>query len=337
MKMMISRCILLALVLLVCMGACESAMAEKITIVDGMNRSVEVPCPPERIVSTTASASELIYIFGGMDRIVGRDEYSTFPYDLAEKPVVGSYSKTTNVELALDLHPDVVISDSSMLPETIKQIEEAGVPVVVVGMNCELDSIIYNIRVMGEMMGDQKEAEELIGFMQKYTDLIQMRTKNLPESEKPLVYHECKEDKTNAAGTPKGGHINFAGGINIAHDEAVERPVVSKEWVLEKNPDIIIAKLSSSDPDTDEALKLKRDEVISRPGLKDTNAVKNGTVYVYHPFLRRGPRLVGYLLYFAKWFHPDLFKDIDPTGVEREMLQKFYGVDPKGTWAYPEI
>lgn len=331
-----SRCILLAVMLLVCMGACENVSGEKITLIDSLNRSVEVSCPPERIVSTTASASELICIFGGLDNIVGRDEYSTFPYGLAKKPVVGSYSKTINVELALDMQPDVVIADSSMLPETIKQIEDAGVPVVVVGMNCELDSIICNIRVMGNMMGDQKKAEEIIEFMQKYTDIIRERTKDLPESEKPLVYHECKEDKTNSDGTPKDDHIDFAGGMNIAHDEAVKRPIVSKEWVLEKNPDIIIAKLSSSDPDTEEALRLKRDEVISRPGLKETKAVKNGTVYVYHPFLRRGPRLVGYLLYFAKWFHPDLFEDIDPTTVEREILQEFYGVDSTGTWAYPE-
>lgn len=77
MNVKFSGFVLISLMLLSCLGIVEGAEAETITIVDGMNRSVEVPCPPERIVSTTASASELISIFGGMDNIVGRDEYST--------------------------------------------------------------------------------------------------------------------------------------------------------------------------------------------------------------------------------------------------------------------
>ena len=336
MNMKLLGYVLVVLTLLSSLGSCESAEAETITIVDSQNRSVDVPCPPERIVSTTASASEFICIFGGMDNIVGRDKYSTFPPGLEEKPIVGSYSKTTNVELVLDLNPDVVISDTSMLQETIEQIEEAGVPVVVVGMNCELDSLMYNIQVIGDMMGNQEKAEELNEFIQEYVDIIQERTEDLNEDEMPLVYHECREYKSNAIGSPKDDHITFAGGINIAHDEPVERPVVSAEWVLEKNPDIIITRVSGTDPATKEVLEEKRNEILSRPGLKETNAVQNGAVYVYHPFLRRGPRLPGYLLYFAKWFHPELFEDIDPAAVENELLEEFYGMSLEGTWAYPE-
>ncbi|NYT10429.1 MAG: hypothetical protein GKC09_10960 [Methanosarcinales archaeon] len=47
--------------------------------------------------------------------------------------------------------------------------------------------------------------------------------------------------------------------------------------------------------------------------------------------------MVGYLLYLAKWFHPELFQDIDPAAVEKDMLQKFYGLNLEGAWAYPEV
>jgi len=40
-------------------------------------------------------------------------------------------------------------------------------------------------------------------------------------------------------------------------------------------------------------------------------------------------------LYLAKWFHPDLFKDIDPEAVHRELLQKFFGLEPDGVYVYP--
>ena len=39
----------------------------------------------------------------------------------------------------------------------------------------------------------------------------------------------------------------------------------------------------------------------------------------------------------GKWFHPELFEDIDLAAVEDEMLQKFYGAEIEGAWAYPQI
>jgi iron complex transport system substrate-binding protein len=88
-------------------------------------------------------------------------------------------------------------------------------------------------------------------------------------------------------------------------------------------------------PATVEKLIEKRDEIMSRPELRDTTSVRNGRVYISHLSLRRGPRLVGYILHLAKWFHPDLFDDIDPVAVEKDILRKFYGLDLEGTWAYP--
>ena len=300
----------------------------------------EAPCPPEQIVSTISSASELICVLGGMDNIVGRDEYSRFPPGLDEKPVVGSsIRKTISVERVLDLDPDMVITGRHIPSETLETIESAGVPVVVVGTSCEAESLIRNVRMLGEMMDTGEMAEELVGFVEGYANLVRGRTRDLDIEDKPLVYHECAfgEYRTTAAGTPVDECITLAGGVNIAHDEVLEKPVVSGEWVTEKNPDIIISQVPSRSPAIGEVLREKRDVILSRPELKETNAIKSGKVYVSHLFLRRGPRLVGYLLYLGKWFHPELFEDIDPAAAEREMLQEFYGIELEGTWAYPEI
>jgi iron complex transport system substrate-binding protein len=83
-------------------------------------------------------------------------------------------------------------------------------------------------------------------------------------------------------------------------------------------------------------LHAKRAEILLRPELKETNAIRNGRVFISHLSIRRGPRIVGYLLYLAKWFHSELFWDIDPAAVEREMLRKFYGLEMDGAMAYPE-
>ena len=40
-------------------------------------------------------------------------------------------------------------------------------------------------------------------------------------------------------------------------------------------------------------------------------------------------------LYFAKWFHPDLFEDIDPEEVHEELVQEFFGQELEGAYVYP--
>jgi iron complex transport system substrate-binding protein len=82
-----------------------------------------MPRPPDRIVSLTPTASELICVFGGMDKIVGRDDHSNFPPGLDEKPALGSsIRKTINVERLLDLHPDAVVTGGHISSETLKKI-----------------------------------------------------------------------------------------------------------------------------------------------------------------------------------------------------------------------
>ncbi|KUG18640.1 vitamin b12 abc transporter, b12-binding component btuf [hydrocarbon metagenome] len=297
------------------------------------------PSPPGRIVSLTPIASELICIFGCIDRIVGRDDHSTFPPALGEKPAVGSgVYRTISAKRVLDLDPDIVVTGRRVPQEEFEKIGSAGVPVVVIGTGCELEALITNILTLGKRMAAEKKAGELVDFLERYANLIRDRTGDLNIEGKPRVYNECAFRRyITKTCTTADEVISIAGGTNIAPDEDLGRLEVSGEWVIRSNPDVILSQVSSTSPATVEMLLSKRDEILSRPELKGTNAIRNGRVYISHLSIRRGPRMVGYLLYLAKWFHPELFQDIDPAAVEKDMLQKFYGLDLEGVWAYPEV
>ena len=297
------------------------------------------PSPPGRIVSLTPIASELICIFGCIDRIVGRDDHSTFPPALGEKPAVGSgVYRTISAKRVLDLDPDIVVTGRRVPQEEFEKIGSAGIPVVVIGTGCELEALITNILTLGKRMAAEKKAGELVDFLERYANLIRDRTGDLNIEGKPRVYNECAFRRyITKTCTTADEVISIAGGTNIAPDEDLGRLEVSGEWVIRSNPDVILSQVSSTSPATEETLLAKRDEVLERPELKETNAVRNGRVYISHLSIRRGPRMVGYLLYLAKWFHPELFEDIDPAAVEKDMLQKFYGLDLEGVWAYPEV
>jgi len=75
--------------------------------------------------------------------------------------------------------------------------------------------------------------------------------------------------------------------------------------------------------------------VISQPGFDEIKAVREGKIYIIDTGIVTGPRQIVGFLHFAKWFHPQLFEDIDPEAVHKEMLSRFYNVNEEGCWAYP--
>jgi len=48
------------------------------------------------------------------------------------------------------------------------------------------------------------------------------------------------------------------------------------------------------------------------------------------------------LIYYARWFHPDLFADLDPVAVHREVIETFFGAqewqaqEQRESFVYPE-
>ncbi|WP_286877843.1 ABC transporter substrate-binding protein, partial [Methanosaeta sp. UBA458] len=203
------------------------------------------PSPPGRIVSLTPIASELICIFGCIDRIVGRDDHSTFPPALGEKPAVGSgVYRTISAKRVLDLDPDIVVTGRRVPQEEFEKIGSAGVPVVVIGTGCELEALITNILTLGKRMAAEKKAGELVDFLERYANLIRDRTGDLNIEGKPRVYNECAFRRyITKTCTTADEVISIAGGTNIAPDEDLGRLEVSGEWVIRSNPDVILSQV----------------------------------------------------------------------------------------------
>ena len=68
------------------------------------------PSGPARLVSLTPSATEIVAALGATKELVGVDEYSTFPPEVAALPKVGSFLQP-NLEAIVMLAPTLVIVD----------------------------------------------------------------------------------------------------------------------------------------------------------------------------------------------------------------------------------
>lgn len=330
-------CALLAIIFFCLLEACcGEETGDIITIVDGTGKSVNISPPVERIVSITSRASEIISALGSGDKIVGRDSYSFFPSSLEGVPVVAESSYRPNIELIHELDPDLVIADSMLSEEYRKKIESAGIPVIV---ETALDSttIATSVSHLGVLLGREAQAQELIDFIKKYQDIVEERTSDLKAEDKPAVYIEIGQPyHTMASGTIFHNLTIAAGGINIAADEPVRYPTMDPEWVVMTDPEIIFS-YASNKADENLTFKMKEihAEILSRSELSDVKAIKDGRVYVLGNPVAWGIRSIVGELWLARWFHPDLFEDIDPEAVHRELLEKFFDEELKEKCVYP--
>ncbi|HOI70229.1 MAG TPA: ABC transporter substrate-binding protein [Methanothrix sp.] len=288
-----------------------------------------------RIVSITSRTSEIICALGAGDRIVGRDSYSIVPSSLEDVPVVAGSSYTPNVELILELEPDLVIDDSMLSDDYRQRIEDAGIPVIVETSwdPATVDGVVSHL---GIVLDEEDRAGEIIGFIEQYHDIVEERCADLKEEEKPAVFFEWSQPyHSGASGTLFHNLTVASGGINVVADETAKYPTVSPEWLAERDPDIILRLVSSTEDLTEEMMVEARDEILSRPGLISVKAVEDDRAYILSSPVTTGVRSIIGELYLAKWFHPDHFEDIDPEEVHEELVQQFFGQELEGVYVYP--
>jgi len=326
-------------------GAAEKA--KKITITDSYGRQVEVPSPPGKIISLNSNVTEMLYVLSMGDKIIALSDDQRFPPQAKEKQTVGP-TFTPNVEKIVAQRPDLVFAygpsgGPALKKELAEQIEAAGIPLVYLDLY-KPRSFASDLRTLGKIVGREAEAEKYVAFVEKYFRLIEERLQKVKPEERVKVYLEGRTGDyvTYAQGSGGDERIALAGGVNIAANEPGRYPKVSAEWVLAQNPQVVIKEvLHTNIPmgyGITEPGKLEemRKNIMKRPGWEGLDAVKKGRVYLISTELSGSPRDVVLLCYYAKWFYPQLFADLDPAAVHREILEKFYKLEYKGIWVYPE-
>jgi iron complex transport system substrate-binding protein len=332
----------LVLVLIASVLAPSSAVGaeETVTVTDEAGRSVEVPYPPERIVCLVPSAAEVIYALDESDRMVGKTDDCDLPPALLEKPSVGTASNRVNVELILDLNPDLVIGRTGALfPEEIEeQIEINGVPVLRYRA-LDLGTLFPMIDDLGLILKKEEKAEDLGDYVEGYYETIEERVKPLSEEDKPRVYFMSMGhvDWTGGADSAGSERIADTGGVNAAEDLPGSLVYVSREWILEEDPEVIFySRVSSSGeiPTIEDYEKTVEETILAEPGFSDLAAVRTGRLYLFDISMASGLTEIVTYLQFAQWFHPQLFADVDPEAVHREIFEKYFDMELEGTWAY---
>ncbi len=289
------------------LGACaapaEEAATVSIEITDQLGRLVKLDGIPERIISLAPSNTEILFALGLGDKVVAVTDYCDYPAEAKTKTSVGGYTNP-NIEEIVALSPDLILATGVHQDEVIPALERVGLTVVALDPK-NLDEVLESISLIGEITGQQAEAELLVSEMSDRIKAITEQTAALSQAEKPRVFYAVWYDPLMSAGseTFQDDLIGVAGGINITGN-LTGWVTIGLETVLDANPEVMIAGVNYVNIG-DANFEFIRTE----PRLKDTAARQTDRVYEVDTNLvsRTGPRIIDGLEKLAELIHPELF------------------------------
>ncbi len=249
----------------------EPAPDTSVTVTDMTGREITLEEPATRIVALTASDCEILFALGAGDALVGRGEYCDYPAEVFDVPSVQS-GYDTNIEQIIELEPQVLLmSTMAQTEEQVKQLEDAGVHVVVSDAQ-DIEGVYTAINMIGTLMGKEDKAAEIVGGMKKSFADLAANAKN----EGKTVYFEVSPLQWGLWTAGKGTFMNEIAeiiGLKNCFDDVDGWAAVSEEQVLERNPDYIvtITMYFGEGPTPEE-------EILSRDGWQDVTAVKNEAI-----------------------------------------------------------
>lgn len=266
--------------------------------IDDMERRVDIPSHPKRIVSLAPSITETLFALDLDREIVGVTTLSDYPEAARSKPRVGTFVNIS-LERVVSLNPDLVIGTADgNRKETVAQLERLGIPVYVVNpKSCE--GIFHAIIDIGEITGKKQRAEEVVTELRKRIDHIALSLEGLS---RPRVFLQIgvRPIVSVGGGTIHNELIHRSGGVNIYGDVTVSYPRCGIEDIVARKPDVIIVSSMKEGGDF--------------PGIRDgwkrwgpIPAVRTGRIHIINSDLidHASPRIVDGLERMAEIIHPD--------------------------------
>ena len=248
----------------------------------------DTPSGPERIVSLSPTATEMLFAIGAGDQVVAADSYSNYP---EEAPTTDLDALEVNVEAVIDYEPDLVVASSDP-GELVSSLERVDVETLLLPAAKTLDDTYTQIERLGAATGHVGESAELVGQMQSDIESI---VADVPTDAVPLTYfHELDPNLYTVTGSTFIGELyELAGMTSIADDApdaAGDYPQLSPEYVLSADPDLIFFADGGAGGVT-------AADIADRPGWDQLTAVQDDSVIEVDPDIasRWGPRVVDYL------------------------------------------
>jgi iron complex transport system substrate-binding protein len=242
---------------------------------------------PERIVSLSPSATEMLFAIGAGDQVVAVDDQSNYPAN-APRTKLSGYQP--NVEAVAGYDPDLVIASGDP-GGLVDGLGKLNVDVLLQEAPKNLEGAYAEIVELGRVTGHEKETAAVVAGMRSKIAQLVSQASAAPGL---AVYHELGPDYYSAKSSTFIGSIyEELGAVNIADGagkKAPDYPQLSAEYIVKADPDLIVLSDTKCCAQTLE-------KVAARPGWKEVDAVEDGDVIEVDDDIasRWGPRIVDFV------------------------------------------
>ncbi|WP_135611824.1 iron ABC transporter substrate-binding protein [Methanococcoides sp. AM1] len=344
-----SGILIILLVILSCIGSgCVSSSGksavnnvEMQTITDGLGREVTVPVAPEKIICQGPGALRYICYLGAQDKVVGvedielRKDENRRPYAIANPqfqnmPLIGEYRGNTDPEKIVAVDPDVIFWTYVQSADDADELQaKTGIPVIALNygdLGVYRDDMYHSLRIMAEVMEKEERGEEVIEFFDMTIEDLGSRTEDIPEEEKASVYVggiAYRGPHGFQSTEPSYPPFELINAKNVASSLGTEHADVSKEAIIEWDPEIIFVDLSTYQTTPSAVDELKTD-----PAYTSLTAVKNGEVYgvvPYNWYTTNHGSVLAAAYYSGEVIYPDRFQNIDAAEKADEIYVFLFG------------
>jgi iron complex transport system substrate-binding protein len=264
--------------------------------------------PPQRIVSTAPSITELLYALGLGNRVVGVTRFCRYPPEAQLKPKIGDYT-SPNMEAIAALRPDLVIIQTN----PVHLADRLGaLKLRVLEIDQENIAAIYkSIHDVGSATGTEHAATQLADSILHGLGNIRTRVSGLPRVRMMFVIGRSPNGLDGLVVCGRASYLNevieIAGGENVFRDAVAAYPAVSLEEVMARNPEVIVDMGDMSDT-VGVTEEHKRSVIALWDRIPNLAAVKQHRVFAVASdiFVVPGPRVIDAAKAFAEMLHPGL-------------------------------
>ncbi|MZH14483.1 MAG: ABC transporter substrate-binding protein [Nitrospinae bacterium] len=270
-----------------------------------------------RIISTSPSITETLFALGLEDRVVGVTDFCKYPPKACQLASVGGLVNP-HMETIVALRPDLVVhlAHSVRLEQNTQKL---GIPSMKLEMDT-VENILGSIQLLGVTLGVEKNAGRLQNKLINGINLYKKKLKNIPPKEALLLLGDSSDPGRDLYAAGQGTFLHelleISGGRNIIPDSLAQYPKITKEFIIQKSPEVII----EAGPKSRLSLEQIKERMKGWKRFPSIRAVQSeqihyiGADYILIP----GPRLLKILGQFSRALHPEIFSDSSPSKTENK-------------------
>jgi iron complex transport system substrate-binding protein len=197
--------------------------------------------PPQRIISTAPSITEVLFALGLGNRVAGVTQYCRYPVEAQQKPKIGSFLQP-DFERILALKPDLVLVIKNPI-QVAERLRKLGVHAEEVNQD-SIEDIFRSIESIGKLTGTDAAARKLSADLRSQLDEVRAKARGQARVKALFLVGRSPGSLQGMVGVgPKtfiDELVTLAGGDNLLSNSPIQYPKVSLEQVLSGNPQVIL-------------------------------------------------------------------------------------------------